>query len=183
MENLNALIVKWAGPVRVAEAHELDALTGSGWKILAVYEEDHLEVAYDQEPNPNPREGSTDYNYASTLSVNRSHRCRRAQFLLGYETGSHRAEQASRIEQMAKDLKEATSGLEEALKEQKKVEEDRDRLKRVSENSSVRVNELLDEVKHEQARVRRIEGDMAKVRQAVGDLRWREITAPEETSA
>jgi len=84
---------------------------------------------------------------------------------------------------MAKDLKEATSGLEEALKEQKKVEEDRDRLKRVSENSSVRVNELLDEVKHEQARVRRIEGDMAKVRQAVGDLRWREITAPEETSA
>ena len=175
-------LIKWKGPVRVASPDQLDLLTGTGWKILAMYEEDHLETVYDTEPNPHPKDPN-DYSHTTTLSVNRSHRCRRTQFLLGYEADSHRAEQALKLEQTVMALGVATGELEQLLTAQKTVEEDRDRLKRVSERGSVRVTELLDEVKHEQARVRRIEADMAKVRQAVGDLRWREITSPEEPSA
>jgi len=176
MEDVENLIVKWDGPVRVVGPAELGPLTESGWRLLAAYPEDELETSFDQDVNPVPRKPD-DYSYCPTVSTQRGHTVRKMTYLVGLDADRHREDQAAAITDLTERLKEATDATDAAAKARDAVVEDRDRLKRVSERSEERVRELLQEVRDEQARRRRIETDMAKVRQAVGDLRWREITS------
>jgi hypothetical protein len=176
MEN-STLIENWNGPVEVVEPEVLGSCTRNGWKILAVIQDDHLEEVTDQEVNPHKDQNG--YNYSTTtIPTQRHHKCRRTRFLIGQTGESALSEQILATDVLATKLFQANALLKEATADRTKTENARGAAQRGAEDARKSLEEARRQLHEEQERRRLLEGDMAKVRQAVGDLRWREILDP-----
>jgi len=156
---------------------------GPGWALIAVVYTDQLEthngsvVCYEPPYNQNGTNfgGSFQNQYVNDLS----YRCRKPQFVMGRLKDKAWEELCKSRDQ----FKDAHKKLEQVLKDlsterNKKVEELVGRAREAEKNEE----KWRDNATHHtemrtkaENNMKKLEGDLAKIRQEVGDKRWREL--------
>lgn len=167
-------LTKWGGHVKRARPEELDELTRTGWKVLGTFQEDVLDTASDVEVNPNPA-GPNEYNYMATVCTTRTHRLRQTWFVVGVDEETTIAQQAKQIAELEQNLLEARTAQAELIGQLNSAKKDFQAASTDLEATSRCLEEARQDFAEARRGQRKLETDLGKVRQAVGDLRWREI--------
>ena len=173
-QNTNALIVHSDDPHRTCESDDLNLLTDSGWVLVAVLEHDVVHQAVELVTNPHPKE-PTDYAYQATVQEQRSIKLRSQRFLLRKGKDSILAEKDEKIREVEHQLWELKSDKKSAVRERDEAVKNLERTQADLERYKGKYSEAYDEKEELLRRIRKMEDDMARVRQDVGARRWKEI--------
>jgi hypothetical protein len=171
---MNTITPKWNGPTKIVEADELAHHTAIGWVLLDSFEVEESEIVHESAPRivPDNNNGYDD----GTVSTNRTIVLKKMQFLIGHDKKSALAEkeaEASEARNAKYAAEHAQKTAEEALKEAETSLAQQIAGRQGSAESSKR---HMGERDTERKLRRKLEDDMGKVRKAIGDRQWDEIT-------
>jgi ribosomal protein S21 len=175
--------------LRVVHGHELEGLTRRGWKVVETLVETELqsvtEPASDSEMESIKRQyggyvpqGQTYYDGSMSVPVGMRRRqipVQVTKFLVGEPLESALEELVSQLEKEGTARGRAEREVADALTLTKKAEEESARLAKSHDVCSKDRDRFHGEVYELQAQKRKLEGDIGKLRVALGDLRMKEI--------
>lgn len=162
------------GPHKIVSTEELESCTGAGWKLVAVYEVEEVVSLTEDVPNPSTK-GQNDLGYQSTVSVLRNVVVRSKKFHLAKRLDT-------RLEEMRERLHDAQARATSTKKENRSLDEAFQNLKKEFDGVQGRHAAVVDcshrlvrEKEIAQRKMYKLEGDLAKARKALGELKWKEI--------
>ena len=167
--------ILWDGPTKVVDAHQLEAATMDGWRVIAHYETERPQIAPvekvfepDQYGNPS-RQLVTEYT-----GQQREHK-----FLVGLTRDEELERLRAALETIGDGAREAYQKMVETETERDIVKSDLEAQGRLMDEQS-RSFKTLDKRYGEERELRRkLEEDMAKVRKFVGEKAWSEALPKE----
>ena len=157
------------------EADQLRHMAYRGFSLVAVLYTDELKVAQDYESRPIPDPNNSYSNRTETTSKAVSHVLQRPLFLMRQEAESALRDVSDELVDAKDKLRESKSAAEKATEHAAAMEKDLAKVK--SDNAHAEsVRKIIDaDNATERRRNQKLEGDIGKIRAAVGELRMKEI--------
>lgn len=167
----------WDGPTMVVDGESLSNYTSDGWVVLEHWEETVTEDSYDQEVRPY---ALPDHNYnanndTGVVEIRRTHLVQRRKFLLGQSKETAVAKAIAERDEAQQQVVTAESHVRTLKSEMEELRGQRDKSDEATQHERTRKQEAEERYYKEHEIRTRLEKDLAKVKSAIGDLRWREI--------
>ena len=162
------------GPTKVVDAMNLEMWTRQGWKLVFSFQESLLMQCNECEPkmvhNPSSYNSSND-----TVMAQRWRPYTTTYFVLVQDEESALAEAAQKIADAEVTRSNAETNERTAREAQAKAEEAKTRAEKEAERQKERADQIWQQMNQAQTQARKLEQDMAKIQNAVGSLKVKEI--------
>jgi len=173
---MNTMTPKWNGPTKIVEAHELHTHTSSGWVLLESFETTESETVHEMVARMTPVSSGGYDDGSGTVNTNRTITVTKMQFLIGYERKSALADAAESKQKALSDKTVAEQDRDKAIKAREEAEKSLAQQIAGRESAAASSQTHRDQRDEECKLRRKLEDDMGKIRQAIGDRQWDEIT-------
>lgn len=172
------------GVFKVVDGYDLERSTERGWRLVEILRESDVSVGTDEELHPqfvNHDYGSGSYYGGDEkVRLDKAHVVERSRFLLRKDPDSAIAEVVDEMDEMESRVSGMERERKAALERVGVVESQLGTLLRQVEEKNRQVERANTECAAARDQRLKIEADLAKVRQAVGELKMKEILAGEE---
>lgn len=160
--------------VKTVEQHELESHTMQGWRLIAVLQEQRVELAQRQEVNPHPNNGNN-YQYNSIINLNAPQVVTRSVYLLGLDEHSSMSKVNNELHRCQAERSHVASKLIDLNEKYKETERKLANLTKTHQQVCGDNDAMVRGRAEQAAAIRKYEGDIAKIRAAIGELKMKEI--------
>ncbi len=165
------------GEVRVARAEDLWGLTQQGWRLLRILPESEIDQGYEQVPTDQGRNGG---GYPQHVQLQRSYVIQVSRYLLWREEGCLLAELQAEIGVLKNEVRAVRGERDEQAKAADALQALGQKLKMDGESAQRDYLAAQERFQKERERANRMEGDLAKVANAIGALQMKSILEGEK---
>lgn len=171
----------WDGPVKVVNDNELESHTASGWVHLASFEERCAEYVSGKEPAMFPKNDSGYHNDSDlVVETSRAIPASTWKHLIGQPKETALQEASEKIEGLEHAVKALGEEMKKGAEEKQVVEK---QLAQSQENEKRYMETFEGESSRHQdtrTRMRQMEADLGKLREAIGSVEFDRILKPSE---
>ncbi len=161
------------GQLKVVTAPEVEALTLSGWHLVFTYQDTCQVQLTDSEPDLRPP--NSGYYNSGMVSVTRYKPIDITYFVMRFEENSAIARMTNDLESLGKAV---VGERESRIKAEKNLADAEKRVteaKRAIDDAGARAGNISSQLENARTSNRKLEADLAKVRTAIGELKFKEI--------
>jgi hypothetical protein len=166
-----------AGQVRVVQGHDLETLTSQGWRLIFAYQETTHVPCTEQDPSPNPN------CYGGTVQLTRYRPNSTTFFVLHRTENKIMDELNAKVTEANRRYTEVWREKETGLKDLVEMKRKLDEQKRIVDSAEKNQRDAIEERNRFRTSATKLEGDLTKIRKAIGERALNEILPPEPPKA